>query len=215
MEPLHVVIEGGIGAGKSRLATAMATALGVPYHPEPVEENPCMEDFYRDMKSHSLEMEMWCLYARIEQHRGIVSERKGGVQDRSVYADMVFARMLTASGNMTPRQLSLYESMVKTTTDGLRYPDAMVYLDVTPETCLGRIKERGRPAEAGITVEYLTSLRENYTTFLHDIGKRMPVIVVPWERFGSVELTARVVLEAIQKTTEPIRIPEERLFPTE
>ena len=210
MASQHVVLEGLIGAGKSRLAEALADALGVPYHPEPVEENPVLEDFYRDMKAFSFEMEVWLLNARLRQHREIVACRRGGVQDRSIYADDVFARMLAANGLMTDRQLRTYRDTFETATEGLRYPDVMVYLDASPETCLQRIRDRSRSAEAGITVEYLASLKANYESLLRDLGRRMPVIVVPWEEYGDVQRTAEVILEEINKTSEPIRIGAER-----
>lgn len=210
MSAPHIVIEGLVGAGKSRLAEALAKALGVPYYPEPVEQNPVMKDFYGDMKTFSFEMEMWLLNARTRQHREIVAYRRGGVQDRSIYADDVFARMLAAGGLMTERQLRTYRETADLATEGLRYPDVLVYLDASAKTCLGRIGERNRPEEAGITKEYLESLEKNYKDLLRELGRRMPVIVVPWEEYGDVERTAAAIQEEIARTSEPIRVDATR-----
>jgi len=210
MSARHVVLEGLIGAGKSRLAEALAEALNVPYYLEPVDENPVMKDFYTDMKAFSFEMEMWLLNARVRQHREIVACRRGGVQDRSIYADDVFARMLAANGLMTERQLRTYRDTFDSVTDGLRYPDVLVYLEASPATCLDRIHERNRSAEAGITLEYLASLEANYKDLLRDLGRRMPVIIVPWEEYGDVQRTADVILEEIKRTSEPVRVEAAR-----
>lgn len=41
-------------------------------------------------------------------------------------------------------------------------PTAMIYLDVTPEECLARVEQRQRPGEAGVTLEYLRTLQQQY-----------------------------------------------------
>lgn len=44
----------------------------------------------------------------------------------------------------------------------------MIYLQVSPETCLVRLKKRGRPEESGHTLEYLQQLHDKHETWLDD-----------------------------------------------
>ena len=210
----HVLIEGSIGVGKSTLARVLAGLLGVPYYPEPVEENPVLTDFYKDMGRFALEMEFWLLAARFQQHREIVTLGNGGVQDRSIYADDVFCRVLNAAGLMTDRELDVYRATFNLMTNALRYPDILVYLDASPEKCMERIRLRNREAEKGITLEYLADLRERYmTTLLAELGKRMHVIVVPWEEYGDPNRTAEAIHEEIHRTVQPVHIDAARCRP--
>jgi deoxyadenosine/deoxycytidine kinase len=45
----------------------------------------------------------------------------------------------------------------------------LLYLAVTPETALRRIKVRARPSEELITLDYLTTLRDAYRRLLTEI----------------------------------------------
>ena len=51
----------------------------------------------------------------------------------------------------------------------MQRPDVIVYLDVTPEESLRRIKLRQRECESGVTLEYLTSLHAAYDEFLRAV----------------------------------------------
>lgn len=62
-------------------------------HYEPVKDNVYLADFYKDMKKHSFAMQVYLLNKRFMQQQQIVWSGKGGVQDRTIYEDSVFARV--------------------------------------------------------------------------------------------------------------------------
>ncbi len=52
-------------------------------------------------------------------------------------------------------------------------PDLTIIIDEAPEVCLQRIKERGREMEKGITIEYLSKLRDKYYENRRKLGKEV------------------------------------------
>ena len=69
----------------------------------------------------------------------------------------------------------------------------IVYLDVSPECSLERIRSRGRDCESGITREYLEALYRGYEEFVADISRVIPVIRVDYDRFATAEEMAEVI----------------------
>lgn len=196
---IFIGISGLIGAGKSTLAAALAKELDLPVFYEPVADNVYLADFYKDMKSHSFALQVYLLNRRFEQHQQIIWNNNGGVQDRTIYEDSVFARVLLRQGNMDQRDYETYRSLFKNMSNFMRHPNFIVHLDVTPEESMERIKIRSRGCESGISLDYLKCLYEEYNIFLAQVSKRIPVIRVRWEKFRTVEEMAKVIAEAFMR----------------
>lgn len=75
----------------------------------------------------------------------------------------------------------------------MQRPDVIVYLDVTPEESLRRIKLRQRECESGVTLEYLTSLHAAYDEFLRDISRTTHVIRIDYSQFRTAEEMAKEI----------------------
>jgi deoxyadenosine/deoxycytidine kinase len=56
-----------------------------------------------------------------------------------------------------------------------------------------RIRLRSRDVESGVSLEYLTALYDEYSRFIRDISRTIPVITVNWDRFRDVEEMATVI----------------------
>jgi deoxyadenosine kinase len=194
-ENLHIGIIGLIGAGKTTLCQKLADELGLPAFFEPVAQNPYLEAFYEDMAKHSFAMQVYLLNERFRQHQHIIWQNKGGVQDRTIYEDSIFAGMLTASGLMDPRDYQTYLALFANMSRFMRHPNVIVMLDVAPEVSLARIRERGRECEKGITLEYLQKLHAGYEAFVRDISRSIPVIRVDWNTFMDEGEMARHIVE--------------------
>jgi len=95
LKNVHIVISGLIGAGKSTLATALGKRLNLPVFYEPVTDNTYLEDFYKDTAKYSFAMQVYLLNARFRQQQEIIWSNRGGVQDRSIYEDSIFAKVRT------------------------------------------------------------------------------------------------------------------------
>lgn len=159
-----------------------------------VIDNEYLADFYANMAKYSFQLQVYLLNHRFRQHQEIIWCGKGAVQDRSIYEDAIFAKILCDSGNMDERDYRTYMSLFSNMSNFMRKPNLLVHLDVTPEESMERIRERARGCETGITVEYLRLLYNGYEAFLKDIAKVIPVIKVKYDKFRTGEEVAKVVV---------------------
>lgn len=193
MENVFIGISGLIGAGKSTLATALAKRLRLPVYYEPVKNNEYLEDFYKDIKKHGFAMQVYLLNKRFQQQQEIIWQGKGGVQDRTIYEDSIFAKMLRDVGLMDERDYQTYRSLFQNMSNFMKKPNIIVHLDVSPEESFRRITMRNRGCESGITLEYLQNLHTAYEVFIQEISRIIPVIKIDYETFRSVEDMAAAI----------------------
>lgn len=193
LQELFIGIAGIIGAGKSTLARALGEHLKLPVYYEPVADNEYLEDFYRDTATYSFATQIYLLNRRFQQHQEIIWRGGGGVQDRTIYEDAVFAKTLVDLGLMRERDYRTYLQLFKHMSNFMCRPSVIVYLDVKPERSMERVKMRSRSVESGITAEYLTALYNEYERFIQDISRQVPVIRVDWDRFRDADEMAAVI----------------------
>lgn len=201
MERIFIGISGLIGAGKSTLATTLAEHLGLEAYYEPVNDNEYLADFYNDIEKYSFAMQIYLLNKRFHQHQQIIWKGRGGVQDRTIYEDTVFARMLMKSGLMEQRDYETYCALFENMSNFMCKPNVIIYLDVSPEVSLERIGMRGRDIETNISMEYLSRLYQEYEVFIEEISKVIPVIRVPWDQFRNVEEIAAAIEKEYRETS--------------
>ncbi len=201
LDDLFIGIAGLIGAGKTTLATALGEHLGLPVYYEPVADQEYLADFYRDTARYSFSTQIYLLNRRFQQHQEIIWRGGGGVQDRTIYEDAVFAKTLVDQQLMEERDYKTYLALFKHMSNFMCRPNIIVYLDLSPESSLERIAQRNRDIESGISLEYLTALRAEYEAFIHDISRRIPVVRVNWEQYRDADEMARVIREQYLDTT--------------
>ena len=108
LQELFIGIAGLIGAGKTTLAKALGDHLGLPTYYEPVADQAYLADFYRDTARYAFSTQIYLLNRRFQQHQEIIWRGTGGVQDRTIYEDAVFARTLVQQGLMEERDYATY-----------------------------------------------------------------------------------------------------------
>ncbi|MCP4447957.1 MAG: deoxynucleoside kinase [Myxococcales bacterium] len=190
---IFIGIAGMIGAGKSTLATSLGEHLGIDAYYEPVADNDYLEDFYKDTKRYSFPMQVYLLNRRFQQHQEIIWKGKSAVQDRTIYEDSIFARMLAETGQMDARDYRTYQQLFRHMSNFMCKPSVIVYLDVSPKTSMERIKTRSRGVEADIQLAYLESLHAGYERFVKDISRVIPVIRIDYERYATADEMAEVI----------------------
>ena len=190
---IFIGIAGMIGAGKSTLAAALGEHLGIETYYEPVSDNEYLADFYRDTARHSFAMQVYLLNRRFQQHQEIIWRGRSAVQDRTIYEDSIFARMLAATGLMDERDYRTYVELFRNMSNFMCKPSVIVYLDVSPEASAERIAQRQRDVESKIELGYLRALHAGYQDFVASISKVIPVIRVDYERFATAQEMAEVI----------------------
>ena len=186
-------IAGMIGAGKTTLAKALGRHMDLDVYFEPVEDNEYLADFYRDTARYSFATQIYLLNRRFQQHQEIIWRGRPAIQDRTIYEDAIFAKMLSTTGLMEERDYRTYLALFRHMSNFMCRPTAIIYLDVSPKSSMQRIEQRSRDVESGISLEYLEALYKEYETFVHDISKRIPTIRVSWEQYRDVEEMAEVI----------------------
>lgn len=192
-EDNFIGISGLIGAGKTTLARELGKIMNLPVYYEPVVENEYLEDFYKDMKRYSFSFQIYLLNCRFRQHQQVLWNGTGGIQDRTLYEDSIFAKVLYEEGNMEEREYKTYLNLFRNMSNFMKKNTLIVHLDCKPEESLERIKIRARGCETGITIEYLTKLYNAYEEFIKEISQVIPVIRVNYSKFKTAEEMAQII----------------------
>jgi len=193
LQDLFIGIAGLIGAGKTTLAEALGQHLGLPVYYEPVADNEYLADFYRDTARYAFATQIYLLNRRFQQHQEIIWRGGGGVQDRTIYEDAVFAKTLVDQALMDERDYRTYLQLFRHMSNFMCRPNLIVYLDLKPETSLERVRQRSRDVESGLTLAYLTALHREYESFVQEISRTVPVIRVSWEQYRDAAEMAAVI----------------------
>lgn len=193
-----ICIEGNIGAGKSTLSKQLAEQMGAQVFYEPTDDNPYLDRYYHDPKRYALEMQFWLMSKRFEMHevaiRHIWSTGQSVIMDRSIYGDWLFAKKNWEDGNIDNAGYESYLHHRDVMTRYLLTPHVMLFLEALPETCMDRIKERGRDCEKTIPLEYLyglNRLHREFATEMEEMGST--VIRLDWGKYGDVSKVLKMV----------------------
>jgi deoxyadenosine kinase len=192
-ENLFIGIAGMIGAGKSTLARSLGEHLGVDVYYEPIDDNEYLADFYADIKRYAFTYQIYLLNRRFQQHQEIIWRGRSAIQDRTIYEDSIFAKMLAKTGLMDERDYRTYQTLFRHMSNFMCKPNVIVFLEVSAEKSFERIQSRQRECESSISLEYLQALHAGYQEFIADISKMMPVIKVDYDRFATAEEMAEVI----------------------
>ena len=82
---MHIAIAGNIGSGKSTLTKLLAKHYGWEPRFEAVEDNPYLEDYYRDIHRWSFNLEVYFLKERFRDLIAISQTDHTIIQDRTIF----------------------------------------------------------------------------------------------------------------------------------
>ncbi|CEN85899.1 MAG: deoxynucleoside kinase [Paraclostridium sordellii] len=175
---LFITVAGNVGAGKSTLTKLVGEKLGFETHYEQVDENPYLEDFYKDQNKWGFHLQLYFLAQRFKQQKEIDSNGLNNIQDRSIYEDVeIFARNLYDNKKMTKRDYITYRDLFNDMVPHLRRPDLMIYLDGSIDTIISRINLRGRDMEKSVDLDYWVNLHNRYENWIREYDQS-PVLYV-------------------------------------
>ena len=171
----YLVIEGPIGVGKTSLARKLAEDFSATLLLEQVDENPFLQQFYKNIKKLALPTQLYFLLSRVEAMRKL--------QQRDIFSSMIVGDFLLAKDRLFAEllldnhQLDLYLRIY----DNLKVPDIkadlVVYLQAPVAVLSDRIAKRGRDFERSIDAEYLNRLNTAYLDFFGHY-KDSPILIV-------------------------------------
>lgn len=160
-----IVIEGVVGVGKSSLMRHIKK-LGYTAFEEPVFDNPILEKFYYDRKRYSFPLQIFFLNKRFK-HIKEACEIEKSVLDRSIYGDAIFAKLLHLNNEMEDVEYDTYEELLENMLVHVEAPKLMIYLEVSVDEAIRRIRKRGIDFEQIVERQYWQNLHDQYSSFFN------------------------------------------------
>lgn len=173
--PYYIAIEGVIGAGKTSLARLLAERMNANLVFEASEENPYLEDFYRDPRRFAFQLQLFFLITR---YRQLLNIPQRDLFHSHLIADYLFAKdKIFAYLNLERRDLILYEKVATLMEKELPKPDLAIYLQSSTDRLIEHIRQRNRKYERNISPDYIRQLNEAYNSYFFHY-KETPLLVV-------------------------------------
>jgi deoxyguanosine kinase len=194
----YISIEGSIGAGKTSLANILAEKMEARLILEETEENPFLSDFYKDKERYAFQTQIFFLLSRYRQQQELSAP---DLFQKKVVSDYLFDKdRIFASVTLNHNEFYLYERLLSILEKDVPKPDLVIYLQANAEILLNRIKERERPYEKSINLEYIKTLNEAYNYYFFHYTKT-PLLVVNTDRIDFVHNKADLddLLEQLKK----------------
>jgi deoxyadenosine/deoxycytidine kinase len=181
-------VEGSIGAGKTTFL-AVLESMGHRVIYEPVDEwstetiGGCsmLEHYYKDKSKYGFAFQMYVLQSRVKRMNDVISQHPNAViiTERCPLTDYhVFATMMHQRGIIDDYSFHVYKRWFEFMKGVIPPIDGVVYLRVSPETCVKRIVQRARQGEGLIDLGYLHDLHTRHETWLMNEEKTVPICVI-------------------------------------
>ena len=210
-----IVLSGTIGAGKTSLTTMLAEHLGSEALYESVDDNPILPLFYEDPKRYGFLLQNYFLNKRLDNIKDAQGSQLN-VIDRSIFEDLLLFKLNADLDRATQTEVQIYGDLLNNIMEQVDFsdeaivktPDLLIYIHVSFDTMLERIKKRGRDYEQIANdpslYDYYKSLNERYVAWF-DAYDRSPKLSIDGDQYDFVadESAAKKVLSLIdQKISE-------------
>ena len=174
---MHIAIAGNIGSGKTTLTKMLAQRYGWTPRFEPVDNNPYLDDFYRDMNRWAFNLQIYFLNKRFKEVVEIANSTETIIQDRTIFEDArIFAPKLHDQGFMSDRDFQNYSDLFDLMMSLVKLPQLMIYIRSSIPTLVKHIEKRGRTFEKSIRIDYLTGLQERYENWIKNYKGELIII---------------------------------------
>ena len=178
----YILIEGGIGLGKTTLAKALGKKLGARVMFEPAEGvNPYLDDYYSNPAAYAFKIQIFLLWRRFRAHtlaQALVMQGECSViSDRSYYGDRAFACVQRDQGFFDERDFDTYTELHRDMGRSLVLPSCVILLDGDADLAFGRISKRGRGCEVGMSKEYWQAVQDATIKEACAVGAHVPLFI--------------------------------------
>ena len=164
-----IAIESTVGGGKSTLARKLGEKMGIKVFDELNNDDTyeLLEKFYKDKERWAFTLQIHFLNERFRMIKDI-HKNGGGLLDRSIFGDRIFASMLNEDGYMTNEEFRTYSTLLDNMLEHAQAPKILIYIDCDLETAVERINMRGRQMEQSVDEIYWKRLNEKYQKWYQD-----------------------------------------------
>ncbi|MFL0268638.1 deoxynucleoside kinase [Candidatus Clostridium radicumherbarum] len=189
-----IIIDAVVGAGKSALMQLLEEERGFKAFPEPVVDNPLLDDFYHDRQRYSFPLQIFFLNKRFK-HIKEAAEIKNAIMDRSIYGDAIFSKLLHDNNEMSTVEFELYCELLQNMLEHVQKPKLMIYLEISTDEAIKRINKRGRAYELIVERDYWEHLNREYRAYFsqYDISPLLTINVDGLDFIGNEKDKAYVL----------------------
>ena len=174
---MHIGIAGNIGCGKTTLTRMLSEHYGWTPKYEAVTYNPYLEDYYKDIKRWSFNLEVYFLTQRFKDVLEISHSDDVIIQDRTIFEGVyIFVANNKAMGNLSDRDYETYMELFRLMMSLVKAPDLLIYLKSSVPHLVSQIQKRGREYEKSIEIEYLEGLNKRYDKWIAEYPGKVLVI---------------------------------------
>lgn len=172
----YIAVEGVIGAGKTSLASLLSQTFSSRLVLEEFENNPFLEDFYKDPEHFAFQTQIFFLLSRFRQQEKL---RQLDLFHSSLISDYLFDKdRIFATLNLSEKEMILYDGIARIMEREVAKPDLVVYLQASTDHLMRNIRRRNRPYERSIERSYIHSLNILYDEFFQHY-KKSRLLVIP------------------------------------
>ncbi len=159
-----VVVDGVVGVGKTSLMKILVDEFNYKPFLEPVVDNPILDKFYYDRKRYSFSLQIFFLNNRFRMIKE-AANIGNAILDRSIYGDLIFAKMLMEKDEMSKEEYDLYIDLFENMIEHCHPPKLMIYLETNVDNAIKKINTRGRDYEKIVEREYWERLNTHYSDY--------------------------------------------------
>jgi deoxyadenosine/deoxycytidine kinase len=174
MKSRFICIEGNLGAGKTTFAQAIAQQLDSHLILETFENNPFLQGLYNNELGSKLPAELFFLMERYDQLTSdLFSIHQIIVADYILDKSSLFSQI-----NLSEFEWKLFERIFNRVKNETPAPNALIFIDETPEEALRNIRNRGREIENAVHIEYLRKVHHAYEGYVNSKNHSFPILKI-------------------------------------
>ena len=174
---MHIAIAGNIRSGKTTLTKMLSSRFGWTPHFEPVDNNPYLEDYYKDMNRWSFNLQIYFLNKRFRDVVEISQSQDTIIQDRTIFEDAcIFAPNLHDMGLMSDRDFDNYVDLFNLMISLVKLPDLLIYIRTGIPRLVEHIQKRGRDYEQTMRLDYLKGLNRRYEDWISTYPGKVMIV---------------------------------------
>jgi deoxyadenosine/deoxycytidine kinase len=130
---------------------------------EDVDENPFLDNFYRNPRQYAFQTQVFFLLRR---YKLALEMDQIGLFQRTTVSDYLFDKdRVFARANLEDNEFWLYEQMFQILRKRIRPPDLVIFLQAGTAALVNRIKRRNRKYERQIGFSYLEKINQAFNDF--------------------------------------------------
>ncbi|HLY61994.1 MAG TPA: deoxynucleoside kinase [Terriglobia bacterium] len=198
--PRFIAVEGPIRVGKTTLADILADRLHTTRLRD-VEDNPFLENFYRDKPGAGFQTQLYFLLQRYKQLSALdvsASAHRTIISDYIFEKDKIFAYL-----NLSDAELRLYDEYYSLLAENIPVPDLVIYLQAKPETLKKRIAKKNVAIEDRISDEYVEEVIRAYEHFFFHY-KSSDLLVIETSEIDFVD-RSEDLQELLRRLSQPVK----------